>query len=114
GFWASLSAVPRVVAAERGIREHAMDLLEFLGLATRAHDAVTTLAYGDQRKVELARALATEPTLLLLDEPSAGMNAQETREISDAVCKIHEEQGVTVLLVEHDMKFVMQICDQIH
>lgn len=114
GFWANLSALPGVAKAERGIHERAMNLLGFLGLTSRADEAVTSLPYGAQRKVELARALATEPKLLLLDEPSAGMNAQETQEISDAVRKIHEEQGVTVLLVEHDMKLVMQICDQIH
>lgn len=114
GFWASLSAFPRVLKAERGIHERAMDLLEFLGLTERADDVVTSLPYGEQRKVELARALATEPTLLLLDEPSAGMNARETQEISAAVRKIHADQGVTVLLVEHDMKLVMQICDRIH
>jgi branched-chain amino acid transport system ATP-binding protein len=102
----------RVREEEAGIERRAMELLEFVGIAHRANDAASSLPYGDQRRLEIARALATEPKLLALDEPAAGMNASE----SGALRKLIEEiraSGVTVLLIEHDMRLVMGMCDRV-
>jgi branched-chain amino acid transport system ATP-binding protein len=97
---------------ERRMRVNAMELLEFLGLADQ-HDAkAANLPYGDQRKLEIARALATQPRLLLLDEPAAGMNPHETEELDDLIYRIRD-RGVTVILVEHDMRLVMDISDRV-
>jgi branched-chain amino acid transport system ATP-binding protein len=97
---------------ERQMRADAIELLEFLGLADR-HDAKSSdLPYGAQRKLELARALATRPRLLLLDEPAAGMNPRETEELDDVIKRIRE-RGITIVLVEHDMKLVMGISDAV-
>jgi branched-chain amino acid transport system ATP-binding protein len=90
-----------------------MDVLGILGLTRRAGERVGSLPYGDQRKVELARALASEPALLLLDEPTAGMNPQETADLGTTIRHLHETLGITTLLVEHDMKMVMRVCDRI-
>jgi ABC-type branched-subunit amino acid transport system ATPase component len=97
---------------ERQARERAMELLEFVGLADRANQVAKGLPYGNQRRLEIARALATEPKLLLLDEPAAGMNPSETSDLMKLIQKIRE-QGVTVLLIEHHMKVVMGISDRI-
>jgi branched-chain amino acid transport system ATP-binding protein len=112
-FLGGVLGLPAAVLAERTIRRRAMDALGILGLAERAADRVATLPYGDQRKVEFARALATEPKLLLLDEPTAGMNPQETAELGETIRRLHGELGVTTLLVEHDMKMVMGICGRL-
>lgn len=95
---------------EAAITARAHDMLEFVGLDDISDQTAGNLSYGDQRRVEIARALATEPRLLLLDEPAAGMNPQETYELIDLIYAIRE-QGVTVLLIEHDVKLVMQISD---
>jgi branched-chain amino acid transport system ATP-binding protein len=95
---------------EAAITARAHDMLEFVGLDDISDQTAGNLSYGDQRRVEIARALATEPRLLLLDEPAAGMNPQETHELIDLIYAIRE-QGVTVLLIEHDVKLVMQISD---
>ena len=95
---------------ETEIAARARDMLEFVGLADISDQTAGNLSYGDQRRVEIARALATEPKLLLLDEPAAGMNPQETQELIDLIYAIRE-QRVTVLLIEHDVKLVMQISD---
>ena len=95
---------------EAAITGRAQDMLEFVGLADISEQTAGNLSYGDQRRVEIARALATEPRLLLLDEPAAGMNRQETQELIELVYAIRE-QGITVLLIEHDVKLVMQISD---
>ncbi len=100
-------------SAERHIRFKALETLETLGLRHRADDLVSSLSYGEQRKVEFARALAIEPTLLLLDEPTAGMNPQETVDLGRTIRRLHDELGITTMLVEHDMKMVMGICDHI-
>ncbi|HET9232596.1 MAG TPA: ABC transporter ATP-binding protein [Candidatus Eisenbacteria bacterium] len=97
---------------ERHGREEAMRLLEFVGLASRANDLAGSLPYGDQRRLEIARALATKPKLLLLDEPAAGMNPAETGDLMKLIDRIRKT-GVTVLLIEHDMKVVMGISDRI-
>jgi branched-chain amino acid transport system ATP-binding protein len=100
------------LAEERAIHERASALLESVGLAARRDEPSRNLAYGDQRRLEIARALATEPKLLALDEPAAGMNATETaalRKLLEAI----RAQGVTLLLVEHDVKLVMGLCDRV-
>ena len=95
---------------EREITEYAEEMLNFVGLADASHQTAGNLSYGDQRRVEIARALATKPLLILLDEPAAGMNPLETQELISLIYTIRE-QGISVLLIEHDMKFVMQISD---
>ena len=95
---------------ERAIRERAEELLEFVGLGHRRDFSATTIPFGEQRRLEIARALATEPDLLLLDEPTAGMNPRETAEINDLIKKI-QTLDKTVLLIEHDMSVVMKISD---
>ncbi len=100
----------RQTLEEAAITERAHEMLTFVGLDELSDQTAGNLSYGDQRRVEIARALATEPRLLLLDEPAAGMNPQETQELIDLIYAIRE-QGVTVLLIEHDVKLVMQISD---
>lgn len=95
---------------EAAITERAQEVLQFVGLADVSNQTAGNLSYGDQRRVEIARALATEPKLLLLDEPAAGMNPQETQELIALIYTIRE-QGIAILLIEHDMKLVMQISD---
>ncbi len=99
-------------AEERHMRENALALLGFFGLAEKCDAKATDLAYGDQRRLEMARALATQPRLLLLDEPAAGMNPQETHEL-DALITRMRDRGITIILVEHDMRLVMGISDRI-
>ena len=93
--------------------ERGLELLEYCGLRRRSDDYARNLPYGDQRRLEVARALATEPKLLLLDEPTAGMNPQETAAFTDFVGMLREEEGLTVLLIEHDMKVVMGVSDRV-
>jgi branched-chain amino acid transport system ATP-binding protein len=97
---------------ERRMRANAGALLEFLGLADKQDAKASDLPYGEQRKLELARALATEPKLLLLDEPAAGMNPRETEELDDVITRVRD-RGITIILVEHDMKLVMGISDTV-
>jgi ABC-type branched-subunit amino acid transport system ATPase component len=99
-------------AEEREMREHAIELLEFLGLADKRDDKASDLPYGEQRKLEMARALATRPKLLLLDEPAAGMNPHETEALDEIITRIRD-CGITIILVEHDMRLVMGISDRI-
>jgi ABC-type branched-subunit amino acid transport system ATPase component len=98
--------------AERGMRSAAIELLEFLGLADKQNNKASDLPYGDQRKLELARALATKPRLLLLDEPAAGMNPRETVDLDQIITRIRD-RGITIILVEHDMRLVMGISDHV-
>jgi branched-chain amino acid transport system ATP-binding protein len=102
----------RVLDEERALASKALRLLEFVGLAERANVWARNLPYGDQRRLEIARAMASEPVLLLLDEPAAGMNPRETGELTRLIGRIHA-QGVTILLIEHDMKVVMGISDRV-
>ena len=97
---------------EEQIEARAYELLEYVGIVERANDIARSLSYGDQRRLEIARALATEPTLLALDEPAAGMNPSETVVLRQLIEKIRND-GVTVLLIEHDMKLVMGLCDRV-
>jgi branched-chain amino acid transport system ATP-binding protein len=113
GFWPTMLRLPAARRSERDIRRRAFEALEMLGLAARADRIVGSLPYGDQRKVEFARALATEPSLLLLDEPTAGMNPQETADLGRTIQRLHRELKITTLLVEHDMKMVMGICERL-
>jgi branched-chain amino acid transport system ATP-binding protein len=113
GFVPTILRLPSARRAEQEIRRRALATLEILGLAKRAHELVGNLPYGGQRKVELARALASEPRLLLLDEPTAGMNPQETADLSATIGRLHRELGITMILVEHDMKMIMGLCERI-
>jgi len=112
GFLPSLLRLPRTVREGRAAREHCRETLAFLGLADYAEAEAVSLAYGLQRLVELARALACEPQLLLLDEPAAGLNMRETEEMAGTIRRINAT-GLTVLLVEHDMGLVMNISHEI-
>ena len=109
----SVLRLPSVVAEERRARERARELLEFVGLAGVAETWARNLPYGDQRRLEIARALATEPTLLLLDEPSAGMNPQERNALTSLIRRLRDELSVTVFLIEHHMGLVMGISDRV-
>lgn len=106
-------ALPRERREERAAEESARELLRYMGLEGREDEFAKNLPYGDQRKLELARALATEPKLLLLDEPTAGMNTQETAEMMGFIRRLRDERGITILLIEHDMKVVMGISERV-
>jgi branched-chain amino acid transport system ATP-binding protein len=113
GILGSIFGLPRVRREERQAEERARELLTFSGLKRRDDHLARNLPYGDQRRLEVARALATNPKLLLLDEPTAGMNPQETSAFTGFVSKLREEEGLTVLLIEHDMKVVMGVSDRV-
>jgi branched-chain amino acid transport system ATP-binding protein len=102
----------RPLPEERAIRERAVEILDFIGLAHRRDMPATTIPFGEQRRLEIARALATEPELLLLDEPTSGMNPRETEEIDELIKRI-QGLGKTIMLIEHDMSVVMRISDVI-
>ena len=111
----ALGAVLRdraTLAEEAAIRRRAHDLMEYVGVARHAHALAKNLAYGDQRRLEIARALATDPKLLALDEPAAGMNATETASLRGLLEQIRTD-GITILLIEHDVKLVMGLCDRV-
>jgi branched-chain amino acid transport system ATP-binding protein len=99
-------------AEEAGIERRAAELLDYVGLGPRANEAAGSLPYGDQRRLEIARALATDPMLLALDEPAAGMNAPETTALRGLLERIRAD-GATILLIEHDMRLVMNVCDRV-
>jgi branched-chain amino acid transport system ATP-binding protein len=100
------------LAEEAAIERRAFDLLEYVGIRARANDQAGSLPYGDQRRLEIARALATEPKLLALDEPAAGMNPSETLALRGLLDLIRRD-GVTLLLIEHDVRLVMNVCDRV-
>jgi len=112
-FWKAMLGLPHYRKEERRIRDEALEYLRELGLAHLADEKASSLAYGQQRRLEIARALATKPRLLLLDEPAAGMNPLETKDLAQLVREIRDKYGLTVLLIEHDMKFVMGLCERI-
>jgi len=112
GFIAGMLNLPWTWPEERDIREQALAHMDFLGIADLADQPATSLAFGQQRAVEFARALASDPKLLLLDEPAAGLNIYETKQIAAQIVHIRN-QGITVLIVEHDMSLVMKIADSI-
>lgn len=99
-------------AEERAIRDRALEWLSYVGIAKSAQRLAKELSYGDQRRLEIARALATQPRLLALDEPAAGMNHTETEGLRDLIARIRAD-GITVLLIEHDVKLVMGLCDRV-
>jgi branched-chain amino acid transport system ATP-binding protein len=113
GILGSILGLPRVRREEREAREKARELLRFAGLGRVDEELAESLAYGDQRRLEVARALATEPKLLLLDEPTAGMNPQETVAFMEFVAKLREQRPLAILLIEHDMKVVMGISERV-
>jgi branched-chain amino acid transport system ATP-binding protein len=113
GLIGSVLGLPRVRREEREARERAQELLQYAGLRNVDDELAESLAYGDQRRLEVARALATEPKLLLLDEPTAGMNPQETVTFMNFVSTLREERPISILLIEHDMKVVMGISDRV-
>jgi branched-chain amino acid transport system ATP-binding protein len=114
GIVKSVLRTPGVKREERQAAERARELLEFSGLQrSQWEQFAKNLSYGDQRRLEVARALATEPKLVLLDEPTAGMNPQETADFTAFVSRLREEEGLTVLLIEHDMRVVMGVSDRV-
>ena len=111
-----IGAMLRLPYARREDREsdqRAFELLDFVGLRTRANTLAASLAYGEQRRLEIARALATQPRLLLLDEPAAGTNPVEKLDLEALIRRINEEMGVSVLLIEHDMRLVMSVATRV-
>jgi branched-chain amino acid transport system ATP-binding protein len=113
GIVRSILRTPGIKREEREARERARELLHFSGIRGRDDEFARNLPYGDQRRLEVARALATQPTLLLLDEPTAGMNPQETAEFMGFISKLRTEQDLTILLIEHDMRLVMEVSDRV-
>ncbi len=114
GVWASILRTPRLKREEQEANDRARELLSFCGLERRQFNEYgKNLPYGDQRRLEVARALAAEPVLLLLDEPTAGMNPQETVDFIEFVRRLRDERDITVLLIEHDMKLVMDVSDRV-
>ena len=105
--------LPRFFSAEKKMDKKAMELLKVFGLENEAETLADNLPYGKQRKLEIARALATNPKLLLLDEPAAGMNPSETQELMDTIRFVRDEFDMTILLIEHDMKLVSGICEEV-
>jgi len=114
GLLGAILRPPRVRTEESEIRAKAGETLEFVGLGFGLHDQLAiNLSYGDQRRVEIARALASSPALLLLDEPTAGMNAQESAQLTRFMQRLRDERKITILLIEHDMKVVMGVSDEV-
>jgi branched-chain amino acid transport system ATP-binding protein len=114
GVWGSIFRPPKVRSEEKLVRDRARELLRYVGLREGVLDQLAAhLSYGDQRRVEIARALASEPTVLLLDEPTAGMNPQESKALTDFMRKLRDELELTILLIEHDMKVVMEASQRI-
>ncbi len=112
GVLGSILRTPGVRREEEEARERALELLRFVGLRSRETFA-KNLPYGDQRRLEIARALASEPKLLLLDEPTAGMNPQETARLTQLIGRLRDERGISILLIEHEMRVVMSISDRV-
>ena len=111
-LWGSFLGLPKARAAHKAVERHALELLERVQLSDQAHLLAETLSYGEQRRVEIARALGTSPRLLLLDEPTAGMNVQESNEIGNLVHSLRDG-GLTVLMVEHNVRLVKEFCDHV-
>ena len=114
GLFGSIFRTPKVRSEEHDVREKAHAELDYVGLARRVHEHLAiNLSYGDQRRVEIARALASDPQVLLLDEPTAGMNPQESAALTDFMHKLRDERGITILLIEHDMKVIMRVSERV-
>ena len=108
----ALLRLPRYRKVTKAVEERAMDFLESVGLTDKADDIASSLPYGHQRKLEIARAMATDPKLLLLDEPAAGMNEEESLELVDFLKKLHRDNPITILMIEHHMDVVSRLCEQ--
>jgi branched-chain amino acid transport system ATP-binding protein len=114
GLFGSIFRTPGVRKEEKRVHEKAHEELSYVGVRRNHHDwLATALSYGEQRRVEIARALASDPKILLLDEPTAGMNPQESAALTDFMRKLRDERGITVVLIEHDMKVIMQVSEHI-
>lgn len=113
GILGAILRTPRTQREERKAKEEALEMLEFVGLEGKGDFLAKNLSYGDQRRLEIARALASQPQLLLLDEPTAGMNPHETMELMAFIQRLRDEQGLTIFLIEHDMKVVMGISERV-
>ncbi|MBP1568781.1 MAG: ABC transporter ATP-binding protein [Oscillospiraceae bacterium] len=113
GVFSSIFRFPKHFKTERAMRDKAKEILDIVGLLDERNNLSCNLPYGKQRKLEIARALATNPKLLCLDEPAAGMNPHETEDLMKIVRRIRDEYNITILLIEHDMKFVSGLCDEI-
>jgi branched-chain amino acid transport system ATP-binding protein len=110
----SVLRTPRVRREERDSREKSRELLRYVGIRNELHEqSASYLSYGDQRRVEIARALASDPQLLLLDEPTAGMNPQESEQLTQFMNKLRDDRELAILLIEHDMKVVMGVSEQV-
>lgn len=114
GFFSAMAHYPFYHKSEKEMKERSMVLLERVGLVDQANEMATSLPYGLQRRLEIARALATQPTLLLLDEPAAGMNPRETEDLTSFVAQLRKDYQLTILLIEHHMQIVMDISDRIY
>jgi len=112
-FFEVIASLPGFRRKEKRVRDKALELLELLGLAELGERRVDGLAYGDKRRLEIARALATRPRVLLLDEPAAGMNPHESDQLHQLILRLRDEFSLTVILVEHDMRLVMNLCERI-
>ena len=114
GLFGSILRTPRVRNEEKQVRERAREMLDYVGLRKNEFDQISVnLSYGDQRRVEIARALASDPRLLLLDEPTAGMNPNESARLTEFMERLRDELDLTILLIEHDMKVVMGVSEHI-
>jgi branched-chain amino acid transport system ATP-binding protein len=113
GIWGAIFRMKETRREEKEAHERGVRLLQLVGLDNRANELAMNLPYGDQRRLEIVRALASEPRLLLLDEPTAGMNPQETKEVTRFIKQICQDRNLTILLIEHDMRMVMNISDRI-
>lgn len=114
GFLSSIFRLPSFYKQEEKMESKARQLLELFDLADKTETLASNLPYGEQRRLEIVRALATDPQILFLDEPAAGMNPQETAELTKLIRKIQEEFHITILLIEHDMSLVMEVCERIY
>lgn len=114
GLLSSFLHLPSYIREEKRVKEESLALLDIFNLASKHDEKASNLPYGEQRRLEIVRALATKPTLLLLDEPAAGMNPAETAQLTATIAQLREQFGLTILLIEHDMSVVMTICERIY
>jgi branched-chain amino acid transport system ATP-binding protein len=114
GLLSGFLHLPSYIREEKRVREESLALLDIFNLASKQDEMAANLPYGEQRRLEIVRALATKPQLLLLDEPAAGMNPAETAQLTSTIAQLREQFGITILLIEHDMSVVMTICERIY
>ena len=113
-FLANIFRLPKFYQTEQNLKEKAAELLAIFQLEDKMETLARNLPYGEQRRLEIVRALATQPKILFLDEPAAGMNPQETAELTDLIYRIQKEFKITIILIEHDMNLVMDVCERIY